>query len=48
MLPSIDAGRRLIAKTERVTEYLPGDTAAWDAAHVRYEDLLRRGGKTEK
>lgn len=32
MLPSIDAGRRLIAKTERVTEYLPGDTAAWDAA----------------
>lgn len=48
MLPSIDAGRRLIAKTERVTEYLPGDTAAWDAAHVRYEDLLRRGGTTEK
>lgn len=48
MLPSIDAGRRLIAKTERVTEYLPGDTAAWDAAYVRYEDLLRRGGKTEK
>ena len=48
MLPSIDAGRRLIAKTERVTEYLPRDTAAWDAAHVRYEDLLRRGGKTEK
>lgn len=47
-LPSIDAGRQLIAKTERVTEYLPGDTAAWDAAYIRYEDLLRRGGKIEK
>ena len=47
MLPSIDAGRQLIAKTERVTEYLPEDTAAWDAAYIRYEDLLRRGRKAE-
>lgn len=47
-LPSIDAGRQLIAKTERVTEYLPTDTAVWDAAYIRYEELLRRGGKTEQ
>lgn len=45
MLPSIDAGRRLIAKTERVTEYLPGDTAAWDAAMYGMRTCCGAAGK---
>ena len=40
-LPSIEAGRALIARTERLTEYTPANTAEWDSAYETYKMLLK-------
>lgn len=40
-LPSIDDGRALLAKTEKLTRYIPKDTDAWDAAYSDYEKILK-------
>lgn len=40
-LENIEAGRRMIASTEPLEEYLPKDKAVWDEAFQRYKRLLR-------
>ena len=40
-LPSIEAGRALITRTETMTEYTPADTAEWDSAYETYKALLK-------
>lgn len=40
-LPSIDDGRALLAKTEKLTQYVPKDTDVWDAAYESYEKMLK-------
>ena len=39
-LPDIEAGRKLIAKTQKLTAYAPEDGAQWDEAYARYKILL--------
>lgn len=41
-LRSIEEGRRLIARTEYLTEYLPQNTEIWNQAYFRYQSLLQK------
>ncbi len=43
-LPSLGAGRRMIAQAETLREYRPVSSAAWDAAYPRYTKLLESTG----
>lgn len=39
-LPDLDAGRKLIARTQPLDTYLPSDPESWDAAYDRFLKLL--------
>lgn len=40
-LPSLQEGRRLIARQEKLTEFLPQTSAAWENAYQNYLTLLK-------
>lgn len=44
-IDSLDAGRALLARTERPTEYLPRGGGRWEAAYGRWKEILARGGR---
>lgn len=41
VLPSLEEGRRMIARQEKLTEFLPQSTAAWENAYQNYLKLLK-------
>ena len=41
VLPSLEEGRRMIARQEKLTEFLPRSTAAWENAYQNYLKLLK-------
>ena len=39
-MPSLEEGRRWIAREEKLTEYLPQTSEAWETAYQKYQTLL--------
>ena len=39
-MPSLEEGRRWIARGEKLTEYLPQTSEAWETAYQKYQALL--------
>ncbi|HJD22814.1 MAG TPA: rhamnulokinase [Firmicutes bacterium] len=42
-LPSLEAGRQIVKKTQKLAEYRPQLSAVWDAAYPFYRKLLESG-----
>jgi rhamnulokinase/L-fuculokinase len=39
-LPDVESGRRIIAKSEKLTKYIPSRALAWDEAYEKYKKII--------
>jgi rhamnulokinase/L-fuculokinase len=46
-LTSVEEGRSLISRTQKILQFVPGKTAGWDEAYQNYLNVLARASGTE-